>query len=106
MVGKYFLPLNSQRLSIICSVAVFAICPVTYLASAQKHHPSTATARLALAEDVPLNNATVSFGGWMTTPPLDRFPNVSDRFANHHALAPEVAKIKAGGMSLIQAPIW
>jgi plastocyanin len=33
----------------------------------------------------------------MTTPPLDRFPNVSDRFANHHALTPQVAKIKAGG---------
>jgi plastocyanin len=44
-----------------------------------------------------LNNATVSFGGWMTTPSLDRFPNVSPIPANHHALTPETVRIKAGG---------
>src|SRR3546814_18890204 len=51
----------------------------------------------ALAADGPLSNATVSFGGWMTSPPLDRFPNNSDRFANHHELTPNEVTIKAGG---------
>jgi plastocyanin len=43
------------------------------------------------------NNATVSFGEWMTTPPLDRYPNQSPREANHHQLVPNRVKIKAGG---------
>lgn len=51
----------------------------------------------ALAIDGPLSNATVSFGGWMTSPPLDRFPNNSDRFANHHELTPNEVTIRAGG---------
>ncbi len=42
-------------------------------------------------------NATVSFGEWMTTPPLDRYPDESPREANHHELIPKTAKIKAGG---------
>lgn len=45
----------------------------------------------------PVNNATVSFGGWMTRPVLDRFPNNSPIPANHHALTPGTVKIKAGG---------
>lgn len=44
-----------------------------------------------------LANATVSFGGWMTTPSVDRFPNLNPRTANHHIILPYVAKIKAGG---------
>ena len=43
------------------------------------------------------NNATVSFGEWMTTPPLDRYPNLSPAPANHHELIPKTVKIKAGG---------
>ncbi len=46
------------------------------------------------------NNATVSFGEWMTTPPLDRYPPPpleSPPAANHHDLVPKTAKIKAGG---------
>ena len=44
-----------------------------------------------------LSNATVSFGEWMTTPPTDRFPNLSPAAANHHALIPREVTIKAGG---------
>jgi len=84
------------RLTILCIVAIFAIGFTTYLAQAGDGHLGHATARPAAAEG-PLSSATVSFGGWMTTPALDRFPNVSDRFANHHALTPQIAKIKAGG---------
>lgn len=59
-------------------------------------------------------SATVSFGTWMSSPPLvpatlppgtpppifpvDRFPDVSDtRFKNAHLMTPNVVKIKAGG---------
>ena len=49
------------------------------------------------AEEGPLSNATVSFGAWMTSPSLDRFPNVSLAAANHHVLMPREVKIKAGG---------
>jgi len=79
-------------------VVLFAIGFTTFLTQAGDNHGSHATARSAPAAiDGPLSNATVSFGGWMTTPPLDRFPNVSNRLANHHRLTPDVAKIKAGG---------
>lgn len=48
--------------------------------------------------DNPRESATVSFGLWMTSPPLDRFPNASDtRFRNTHVLVPNVVTIKAGG---------
>ena len=47
--------------------------------------------------DGPLASATVSFGQWMTTPALDRFPNESPRLANQHLLIPYVATVKAGG---------
>lgn len=47
--------------------------------------------------DNPQQNATVSFGEWMTTPPLDRYPNESPMLANHHELIPQTVKIKAGG---------
>lgn len=45
----------------------------------------------------PLASATVSFGQWQTDPPLDRFPNVSDRTRNVHLLTPNEVTIKAGG---------
>ncbi|NOT47541.1 MAG: hypothetical protein HOP17_07295 [Acidobacteria bacterium] len=51
--------------------------------------------------DRAVNNATVTFGGWMTNTPIDRFPNNANtqfpRLLNHHRLTPEIAKIKAGG---------
>jgi hypothetical protein len=51
----------------------------------------------AVAIDGPLASATVSFGLWRTDPPLDRFPNLSDRLRNEHQLIPSEVKIKAGG---------
>jgi hypothetical protein len=44
-----------------------------------------------------LSSATVSFGQWDLTTPLDRFPNNSDRTRNNHTLIPNTAIIKAGG---------
>ncbi len=43
------------------------------------------------------DSATISFGAWMTTPPTDRFPNLSPRPANHHALFPNEVKFHCGG---------
>lgn len=46
----------------------------------------------------PLDSATVSFGQWMSAPPLDRFPNSPGApTENNHALLPNVVTIKAGG---------
>jgi plastocyanin len=46
----------------------------------------------------PLGNATVSFGQWMSSPPLDRFPNFGGSpTTNVHAVTPNVVTIKAGG---------
>jgi plastocyanin len=50
-----------------------------------------------VAIDGPLANATVSFGSWRTTPPLDRHPVISPGPANHHAMLPSLVTIKAGG---------
>jgi plastocyanin len=48
--------------------------------------------------DGPLANAVVSFGQWLTDPPLDRFPNVPPAPPrNQHLLLPREATIKAGG---------
>ena len=61
-------------------------------ASAQHHGKPTGSP----AND-PLGSATVSFGGWMTDPPLDRFTALPPPSANHHELIPHNARIKAGG---------
>lgn len=46
----------------------------------------------------PLDNATVSFGQWMSSPPLDRFPNFrGSPTTNVHEITPNVVTIKAGG---------
>ena len=47
--------------------------------------------------DGPLANVVMTFGAWMTTPALDRFPNNNDRTRNLHQVQPYNAKIKAGG---------
>ena len=92
--------------AILCVVAILAFGLTTYLVragesshggSAESHHAGPASANPVAAAEGPLSNATVSFGGWMSSPPLDRFPNNSPRTANHHELTPQVAKIKAGG---------
>ena len=50
------------------------------------------------AADSPNSTATVSFGAWMSSPPLDRFPNTSNtRLNNDHLITPNVVTIKAGG---------
>ncbi|MBF6024577.1 hypothetical protein [Lysobacter niastensis] len=55
------------------------------------------TALPASAEN-PHETATVTFGAWMSSPPLDRFPNSSNtRLNNDHLVTPNVVKIKAGG---------
>ena len=45
----------------------------------------------------PLATATVTFGQWDLTEPLDRFPNASPRLVNNHQLIPKEVTIKAGG---------
>jgi plastocyanin len=82
---------------ILCVAAILAFGLTTYLVRAGESHTGHASAAPVPAIDGPLSNATVSFGGWMSSPPLDRFPNNSPRTANHHQLTPQVAKIKAGG---------
>src|SRR5688572_26845165 len=48
--------------------------------------------------DGPLANATINFGQWKTTPPLNRFPNVAlPPAANNHHLLPSTVHIKEGG---------
>lgn len=45
-----------------------------------------------------MDTATVTFGAWMTSPPLDRFPDNSDtRLSNDHMVTPHTVTIKAGG---------
>jgi plastocyanin len=51
----------------------------------------------ALAAD-PLGNATVSFGQWMSSPPLDRYPDFGGSpTTNVHAMTPNMVTIRAGG---------
>ena len=45
----------------------------------------------------PFASATVSFGQWDLSTPLDRFPNKSDRTRNNHRLLPGEVTIDAGG---------
>lgn len=48
--------------------------------------------------DNPRTTATVTFGAWMSSPPLDRFPNSSNtRLNNDHLITPNVVTIRAGG---------
>ena len=84
--------------SALCILVVATMGVTTYLVRAGETHNGHGHVAAGTAVDGPLSSATVSFGGWMTTPPLDRFPNDSPRIPNHHALTPQVAKIKAGGI--------
>lgn len=92
------------RLYILCAAALVALGVTTYLVAAndkltsddQAGHKAHVAA--SKPESGPLSNATVSFGAWTSSPPHDRFPNISNtRTSNVHALIPEVAKIKTGG---------
>lgn len=91
-----------------CFTVIFA---VGFLSSGQvsaQHHRNPGP----IEPSDPLSSATVAFGGWKANPHLcpnppgpcptvDRFaanPNTQfPRFSNNHALAPEIAKIRAGG---------
>jgi plastocyanin len=104
--------MNRLRLAAFCAPALIAVVWAAYLvranvyhpskldesaASANVHHSAGANTNNASANIGILSNATVSFGAWMTTPPVDRFPNLSPRAANHHELIPQLALIKVGG---------
>ena len=91
-----------KRLGImaVCALATIAIGLTTYLVTANSQHAHKTAGNAAKADSGPLSNATVSFGAWMTTlnPPLDRFLNAPPApSANAHVVAPQIAKIKAGG---------
>lgn len=83
---------------VLCIAAIFAVGISTYFVLAQEKHQHDSDINLDRDDrgSTP-DNATVTFGGWMTTPPLDRFPNNNPISANHHALTPKTVKIKAGG---------
>src|SRR5262245_47202803 len=100
------------RLAALSAMALTAVVWAAYLVRANvynpdktidntaqetAHHSSKANTGNASTNFGILANATVSFGSWMTTPALDRFPNLSPRTANHHELIPQLALIKAGG---------
>ena len=56
-----------------------------------------ATSALPAFANDPNETATVTFGAWMSSPPLDRFPNTSNtRLDNDHRITPNVVKIHAG----------
>lgn len=56
-----------------------------------------ATAGTALADN-PRETATVTFGAWMSSPALDRFPASSNtRLNNDHLVTPNTVTIKKGG---------
>jgi plastocyanin len=104
--------MKRARVSILCATAILIAGLATYLVLAnvynprkhnasaarenshQQHHGDAKTDSLSLGI---LANATVSFGAWLTTPPLDRFPNNSPAGPNLHELVPQVALIRAGG---------
>jgi plastocyanin len=76
-----------ERRAFVTSVLAAGLVTPLVAAEGQDHSPV----------EGPLANASVSFGNWRTEPPLDRFPNVSDRTRNGHQLIPHEATIKAGG---------
>lgn len=75
--------------------ALLAAGSVGVMSSSGQHHKKAASRITGVGD--PLGSATVSFGGWMTTPVLDRFKAIPPPSANHHELLPNVATIRAGG---------
>lgn len=51
----------------------------------------------ALATDGPLSNATVSFGQWKSSPPVDRHPDVFNPAMQNRQMIPNRVTIRAGG---------
>ena len=84
-------------IAFLCAAAIVALGFTVYFRVEGQHRMSQPPGD----DHSAVTNATVSFGGWMTDVPIDRFPNVqATQFPiarNHHRLTPEIAKIKAGG---------
>ncbi|MCA1625729.1 MAG: hypothetical protein LC768_17760 [Acidobacteria bacterium] len=84
-------------LTILCTMAFFAIVLTVYSQMPGSHHDNSSCIDPTCGHHAQ-DSATVSFGAWMTTPALDRFPNNSPtRTANHHIQVPKTVTIKAGG---------
>ena len=78
-----------RRRNFVMSVLAGGVTAVPALAAQDHDHPEAPTG--------PLANATVSFGEWHTSPPLDRFLVATPPPANVHQVIPFEAQIKAGG---------
>lgn len=96
----------------LCTAALFAFVFAGSIQISGQHHRNAPP----LEPADPLSSATVAFGGWKANPHpcpamppnppapcpvVDRFPNNPNtqfpRFSNQHALAPQIARIRAGG---------
>jgi plastocyanin len=64
---------------------------------AHKHAKPARAAETDAGSRSGIQTETVSFGGWITDPPLDRFPNNNPIAAVYHELTPATVTIKAGG---------
>jgi plastocyanin len=81
-----------MKRSILAMIAILTFCGIGLIAS------SAMAADAPPGIDGPLANATVSFGQWVTDPPLDRLlGNPAGGAGNNHELLPNVVTIKAGG---------
>lgn len=84
--------------AILGIVAILAIGSAVFFTASGQQNSSH---RHGSDNEGTIKNATVSFGGWMTATPIDRFPNNANtqfpRTMNHHRLTPQIAKIKVGG---------
>jgi plastocyanin len=105
-----------KRLFLVLIMPVICAFWIDGSAQHKVHGSRDASSLSAPSNSGPMSSATVTFGGWMANPHLcppvvpnppapcpvvDRFPpnplTQFPRFSNHHALAPEIATIKAGG---------
>lgn len=89
-----------KRITLVCAIALLAMGTFVFYQVSAQHH-KTVPVSLVTQDENAVDNATVSFGAWMTNPPLDRFPNNANnqfpRTRNHHVLVPRIATIRTGG---------
>ena len=86
--------------ALVCAVVLVAMGSFVYFQVSAQHHKTVKTA--LTQNERAVNNATVTFGAWMTDVPIDRFPanNANTQFPrarNHHELIPTIATVRAGG---------
>jgi len=79
--------LNTWKTLLLASILVLTAAPLL-------SRYASSSARRDDSDDRTPNNATVSFGEWMTMPPLDRYPNLSPIAANHHLFIPRESKLR------------